>query len=128
MYIMQSETNLSTKDFKFKMYLTYQLKETTYILKYISVFTLETLLWYEVYICLHLGNFSHTCNHIILPGRFIRRKVYFQQDSPASTGQILKSSLDSWFPCSYQPDHYAWNGHLLKSGWTYGWYPWLPHS
>jgi len=44
MYIMQSETNLSTKDFKFKMYLTYQLKETTYILKYISVFTLETLL------------------------------------------------------------------------------------
>jgi len=39
---MQTETNLNTKDFKFKMYLTYQLKQTTYILKCRNVFTLET--------------------------------------------------------------------------------------
>lgn len=68
---------------------------------------LRHLYVYEVYICLHLGNYSHTCNHTILPGRVIRRRVYFQQDSPASTGQILKLSLDSLLPCSYQSDHYA---------------------
>jgi hypothetical protein len=39
---MQPETNLNTKDFKVKMYLTYQLKQTTHVLKYRNVFTLET--------------------------------------------------------------------------------------
>ena len=40
---MQSETNLSTKDFKFKMHLTQPLEETIYVLKHKNAFNFEKL-------------------------------------------------------------------------------------